>query len=140
MEAGSRCSQIHRRAVYASIQVGSGINAMTESAWCGSTTTPMEMVVQSGDGVLTVAIKVPWFLEINAIQALNIKLHELFHAVDQMDGRAPSEFPVVQSRVPQDWEQDWVSWSREYSDPDYAAQFTHALEAMAARGIPRWIH
>lgn len=115
---------------------------MTEPshAWWGDTTTPTEIVVQSGGGVLTVAIKIPWFLKINAIHALEVKLHELFHAIDQMDGRAPSEFPVVQSRVPRDFEQDWVSWSREYSDPDYAAQFTHALEALAARGIARWIH
>jgi hypothetical protein len=109
-------------------------------AWWADTTTPMEIVVQSGAGVLTVAIKVPWFLKQNAIRALDVQLHELFHAIDQMDGRAPSECPVLQSRVPQDFEQDWVSWSREYSDPGYAAQFTNALEAMAARGIVRWIH
>jgi hypothetical protein len=100
----------------------------------------MEIVVQSGGGVLTVAIKVPWSLKINAIHALDIKLHELFRAIDEMDGRAPSECPVVQSRAPRDFEQDWVSWSREYSDPDYAAQFTRALEALAARGLARWIH
>lgn len=103
-------------------------------------TTPMELLVQSGGGVLTVAIKVPRFLKINAIHTLDVKLHELFRAIDQMDGRPPSEYQVVQSRAPRDSEQDWVSWSREYSDPDYAAQFTHALEAIAARGIPRWIH
>jgi hypothetical protein len=108
--------------------------------WWADTATPMEIVVQSGGGVLTVAIKVPWFLKLNAIHTLDAQLHELFQAIDQMDGRAPSESPVVQSRAPQDCEQDWVSWTREYSDPDYAAQFTHALEAMAARGIARWIH
>jgi hypothetical protein len=104
------------------------------------TTTPLEIVVQSGRGVLTVAIKVPWFLNINAIHVLDVQLHELFQAIDQMDGRAPSECPIVQSRAPQDCEQDWVSWSREYSDPNYAAQFTNALEAIAARGIARLIH
>ena len=112
------------------------MNSMTEP----DTTTPMEMIIQSGAGVLTVAIKVPRLLKISAIHTLNVKLHELFHAVDQLDGRAPSASPVVQSRVPGDPEQDWVSWSREYSDPHYAAQFTYALEAMAARGIARWIH
>jgi hypothetical protein len=100
----------------------------------------MQMVVRAGGGVLTVAINVPRFLGINAIHTLNVKLHELFRAIDQMDGRAPSDSIVVQTRAPRDSEQDWISWSREYSDPDYAAQFTHALEAMAARGIPRWIH
>ena len=55
----------------------------------------MEIVVQSGGGVLTVAIKVPWFLKLNAIHALDVH---------------------------------------------YAAQFTQALEAMAARGIAQWIH
>lgn len=109
-------------------------------AWWADTTTPMEIVIQSGGGVLTVAIKVPWFLKLNAIHALDVQLHELFQAIDQMDGRAPSGSPVVQSRAPQDCEQDWVSWSREYSDPGYAAQFTHALEVMAARGIARRIH
>jgi len=113
---------------------------MPEPEWWGDTTTPLEIVVQSGGGVLTVAIKVPWFLKLNAIHALDARLHELFHAIDQMDGRAPSGSPVVQSRAPQDFEEDWVSWSREYSDPDYAAQFTQALEAMAARGIARWVH
>jgi hypothetical protein len=108
-------------------------------AWWADT-TPMGIVVQSGGGVLTVTVKVPWFLHMNAIHVLGVQLHELFHAIDQMDGRAPSECPVVQSRAPQDCEQDWVSWSREYSDPNYAAQFTNALEALAARGIPRWIH
>jgi hypothetical protein len=111
-----------------------------EPAWWGDRATPMEIVVQSGGGILTVTIKVPWYLKINAIHAFDVKLHELFHAIDQMDGRAPSDSPVVQSRVPRDCEQDWVSWTREYSDPDYAAQFTLALEAMAARGIARWIH
>jgi hypothetical protein len=106
----------------------------------GDTTIPTQIVVHSGDGVLTVAIRIPWFININAIQALDVQLHELFQAIDQMDGRAPSESPVVQSRAPQDCEHDSVSWSREYSDPDYAEQFTHALEAMAARGIARWIH
>jgi hypothetical protein len=79
-------------------------------------------------------------VKLNAIHSLNVRLHELFRAIDQMDGRAPSEIPVIQSRAPQDCDQDWVSWSREYSDPGYAAQFTHALEAMAARGIARWVH
>jgi hypothetical protein len=109
-------------------------------AWWADKAIPMEIVVQSGGGVLTVAIKVPWFLKLNAIHSLDVQLHELFRAIDQMDGRAPSEFPVIQSRAAQDCDQDWVSWSREYSDPDYAAQFTHALEAMAARGIARWVH
>jgi hypothetical protein len=108
--------------------------------WWADRATPVEIVIQSGDGVLTVAIKVPWFLKLTAIRCLDVQLHELFRAIDEMDGRAPSEFPVIQSRVPQDCDQDWVRWSREYSDPDYAAQFTHALEAMAARGLVRRIH
>jgi hypothetical protein len=108
--------------------------------WRADRATPMEILVQSGGGILTVAIKVPWFVKLNAIHSLNVRLHELFRAIDQMDGRAPSEIPVIQSRAPQDCDQDWVSWSREYSDPGYAAQFTHALEAMAARGIARWVH
>jgi hypothetical protein len=110
------------------------------NAWWCDTTTPMEIVVQAVGGVLTVAIKVPWSLKLNAIHALDVQLQELFHAVDQLDGRAPSDAPVVQSRSPQDYEQDWVSWSREYSYPRYAAQFTHALEAIAARGMVRWVH
>jgi hypothetical protein len=111
----------------------------SHAGW-GDTTAPTEIVVHSGEGVLTVAVKVPWFLKRSAIHALDVQLHELFHAIDQMDGRAPSESTVVQSRAPQDCEHDRVSWSREYSDPEYAAQFTHALQAMAARGIARWIH
>lgn len=109
-------------------------------AWWGDTTSPLEIVFQCREGVLTVAIQVPWFVGITAIRAFDAKLQELFQAIDEMDGRAPSNSPVIQSRAAKDWEQDWVSWSREYSHPGYAVQFAQALEAMAANGIARSIH
>lgn len=59
---------------------------------------------------------------------------------DQMDGRSISDVPIVQPRMPVDLEEDLVSWSREYCDPEYAVQFTEALEAMAALGIAPSIH
>src|ERR1700761_128574 len=73
--------------------------------WWADRATPMEILVQSGGGILTVAIKVPWFVKLNAIHSLNVRLHELFRAIGQMDGRAPSEIPVIQSRAPQDCDQ-----------------------------------
>jgi hypothetical protein len=39
-----------------------------------------------------------------------------------------------------DFAEDQVRWSREYSDPGYAVQFTQALEASAAAGIAPRVH
>jgi hypothetical protein len=110
------------------------------SDWWGGTSDPMQIVVVCREGVLTVAITVPWFLKPHIIDVLDERLQELFHVVDQMDGRAISDAPIVQSRMPVDLDEDLVSWSREYTNPQYAAQFTEALEAFAALGLAPSLH
>jgi hypothetical protein len=114
------------------------IDAMRD--WWGGSTDPMQIVVLSGEGVLTVSITVPWFLKPKIIDVLDERLQELFHVIDQMDGRSISDVPIVQSRMPVDLDEDLVSWTREYSDPEYATQFTEALEAFAALGLAPSIH
>ncbi len=114
------------------------IDAMRD--WWGETTDPIQMVVLCREGVLTVSITVPWFLKPDIIGVLDERLQELFHVIDQMDGGSISDTPIVQSRMPVDLEEDLVSWSREYSDPQYPEQFAEALEAMAAIGIAPSIH
>jgi hypothetical protein len=114
------------------------IDAMRD--WWGETTDPMQIVVLCTEGVLTVSITVPWFLKPDIIGVLDERLQELFHVIDQMDGGSISDVPIVQSRMPIDLDEDMVSWSREYSDPEYPVQFTEALEAMAALGIAPSIH
>jgi hypothetical protein len=108
--------------------------------WWGETGDPLQIVVLCGEGVLTVSIMVPWFLKPDIIGVLDERLHELFHTIDQMDGRGISDVPIVKSRMPADLEEDLVSWSRECSDPEYALQFTEALEAMGAIGIAPTLH
>jgi hypothetical protein len=109
-------------------------------AWWVGSIEPTEIIVLCHEGVLNVAIRIPRVLKMNAIRGLTVRLQKLFDAIDQMDGRRSRETPVVQSRCLVDEEQDCLIWSREYADPGYPVQFTHALQAMASLGIAQSLH
>ncbi|HEX3949742.1 MAG TPA: hypothetical protein VHW95_07835 [Steroidobacteraceae bacterium] len=110
------------------------------TAWWGGSIEPTEIIVLCHDGVLNVAIRIPRVLKSSAIRGLDMRLQELFNAIDQLDGRLSRETPVVQSRCLVDEDQDCLIWSREYADPGYPLQFTQALRAMASLGIAQSLH
>jgi hypothetical protein len=118
------------------------MNLIEDSAdgWLRESGEPREIVVGFGNGVLTVSITVPRFLKPEIIDLLNERIHELFHVIDQINGRGISEVPVVRSQMLAGLEEDWVCWSRDYSDPEYPEQFTEALEAVTEMGIAPSIH
>ncbi|MDP9089730.1 MAG: hypothetical protein M3O26_13445 [Pseudomonadota bacterium] len=100
----------------------------------------IEIRVGSDEEVVFVQVRVPGTGDLYLLDAIKWQVHELFAAVEQMDGRQPRNTLTREAHRGDIENNNFVVWSREYSDPEFPERFELALRALAAAGIAPALH
>jgi hypothetical protein len=100
----------------------------------------IEIRLGSDEEMLFVQVRVPPAAELHLLDAIRCKVDELFAAVEQMDGRQPQHVLTQEMHAGDIENNNFVVWSREYTDPEFPARFELALRALAAAGIVPSLH
>jgi hypothetical protein len=100
----------------------------------------IEIRLGADEEMVFVQVRVPPAAELHLLDAIKSKVQELFAAVEQMDGRQPQDVLTQEVHAGDIDNNNFVVWSREYSDPQFPARFELALRALAAAGIVPALH